>query len=197
VGAFGRALRFAHAGVFQFPPVETVQDILESIGYSIGIALKGLHDDRKSAERLCTQSLPSLFTDGQRRIEHMMHEGRQLLARLQAATFPCGTTFMPTPCFRRFRSFFAATTHTFSAHETVCDLDYPLSCPVGICAASSTSTRICAAFCWKTRFARIFRVRTSASAAKPADGRSAFVNLCDLVFCSAVGQALLHKNIVE
>jgi hypothetical protein len=99
-------------------PVETVQDILESIGYSIGVALKDMHDDRKSAERLCAQSLPTLFADGQRRIEHSLQEGRQLLARLQASHILVRHDVYTDAVFSRFRLFFRASDPTFSAHET-------------------------------------------------------------------------------
>jgi hypothetical protein len=107
--------------------VETAQNILQSIIYTIGIYLKSLPDADPCVTALKQRSLAELHRQGKLLIRGQLANARQLLEKVRDSQISIDNHAYNDTLQQGLPLFFTAYDVDFAAHETPGSIDYPLS----------------------------------------------------------------------
>lgn len=175
--------------------VETAQELLASLCYTLRIALDG---DGLPEKALLTAELPPLVKRGQELLREKVKAARRLWKDA------CLTTPDPGHVFYRdtlsdIGAFFRQYDVVYFAHRVPPGIDYPLLLPVpealqGISYAEAYLRQLLTENRLLNRFSRRCVVRLLKSAVP--DYRDMPVNLCEQPLVNAIGRALLGKPIL-
>jgi len=103
-------------------PIETAQELLKSICFSIGMYLKS-NDD--SISLLKKENMEALLKLGWAKIETEIETGQELLRKAKANVLPI-ENISYNDTLQEISAFFKKYDYKFFAHEMPCDIDYQL-----------------------------------------------------------------------
>lgn len=104
---------------------ETAQELLSSIFYTFGAALKRCPSPDTALERVLSVPLDALFDEGQAAIRRRVAYARSLHRRTLAALCPVGNVFFRDTVTGGISGFFKLYRPALFAHETHITADYP------------------------------------------------------------------------
>jgi hypothetical protein len=107
-------------------PVETGQQIQQSVFYTVGYYLKSLPDVEHALESLKGKPLEELFLSGKKLIETNLAEADKRLRSMQKDRFSTDVIAYRDTLDRGLPMFFTAYDADYGAHETPASIDYPL-----------------------------------------------------------------------
>ena len=173
-------------------PVETAQELLESICFTLDAYVKAFGSAPKL---LVTEKLDALFEGGLKIIEAKIGEGKRLwqAACLSAPDIE-NISFRDT--LRSIGGFWKRYDHRFLAHQIPCDIDYQLCRPVsendqGVAYVNEYLRRVLTENGILRLFDRDLVVRLLERYCP--DYKELLINLCEPVIVNAVGLALIDE----
>lgn len=174
--------------------METAQNLLESMSYTIGLALKQAKDTDTAADMLTAQPIFDLFDRGQAVVKQVICESKQLLRHLQAGRIKTSNHAYNATIDNGIALFFDAYGAKYAAHETPGSIDYPLFCEiphlVGVEYIRAYLTRLTLENAFCRRFADIDdRLR-----GHHEDFENLLINIFEIVLTGAVGCVLCGNN---
>lgn len=134
-------------------PAETAQELMSSVFYTLGIALKAVPDP---AGALASVPLSELFAEGQRLIRLRLSRARSLHRQLLASLFQTENVFYNSTAREGLDGFFRLYRPQFFAHHTHINADYPLFSPPGELRGIEFIERYIRGFVWENSFCRMF-----------------------------------------
>ncbi len=173
--------------------IELTKELLESMCYSIGTCLKQADNPM---ELLKSEPLESLFRSGQAVLEECITEGKLLLSELKESPVHVNNIAYRDTVTKALPAFFRKYDGRFFAHETPCDIDYPLCIAVpeigGIEYINAYMLRLSLenAFCRCFEPALIRRLLHGYS----DDSVQLLINIFEPVLFNTIGHALLGTN---
>lgn len=108
-------------------PVETGQQIQQSVFYTAGYYLKSLPDPECALEALKGNPLKDIFLQGKQLIEINLKEAKELLRSIQGAPLATDVFAYNDTLANGLPMFFTSYDMDYEAHETPASIDYPLS----------------------------------------------------------------------
>ncbi len=168
-------------------PVEMAGSLLNSLYYTVQLALKEAEDDN--------MPLQALYDRGRAILDKYLIKARRLFAMVQSAMLP-----IDAPCYidaieKGAPSFFKAYDPSFFAHETPADFDYPVS--VALYGSGVTwMASFLEAMYWESLFCRRFPFCDVESTLKAHGlwGQAVPINVFEPVFACAMLCSLLIKE---
>jgi hypothetical protein len=107
--------------------IETAQNILQSIFYTVSMFLKSFPDPRISITELTRQPLAELYRQGRNLLESRLREAKQILRAVQDNQLITNNQAYNDTIQKGLPMFFAAYNPDFAAHDTPGSIDYPLT----------------------------------------------------------------------
>jgi hypothetical protein len=178
-------------------PVETAQELMESISFTIGLYMKSKGGD--PALLLRTADLQELLKAGWTEIEAQLKTGKELLQKVRE-TAPSVENRSYKDTLKGIEVFFKKYDYRFFAHEIPGDIDYQLCHPLpgelqgieyinGYLRRLLTENRFCGCFA-PERIVPLLRSYCS-------DYRGLLINLYEPVAVNALGLAMLDGDILS
>lgn len=110
--------------------VETAQELLSSVLFTLGIALKAYDSPENALDALKKEPLNDLFENGQKRIRRKIQASRLLYSRLKNNLFYTENVFYRSTVIDGIKGFFKLYRPRLFAREIHITADYPLLLPV-------------------------------------------------------------------
>lgn len=107
--------------------IETAQQLLRSIYYCLGIRLKDVNEADNRLEILKNTKLKTLFLEGMESIKKHLLEVKELFLEVKEKRLIVNNYAYDDTIINGLNMFFVQYDYRFAAHETPCDIDYPLS----------------------------------------------------------------------
>ncbi len=167
---------------------ETAQALLDSVFYTLGIALKDFPTPDAALQGLKSRPLAALLTEGQDCICRRVAAARARHRRLSGALFETENVFYRATAADGIRGFFRLYRPALFANETHITADYPLLLPItGLCGIEFIE-RYLACLMAENRFLRCFQPKQVhlLLCALPEDYRKTPMNLCLPVLTAAL-----------
>lgn len=177
-------------------PIETAEELLKSICFSIGMYLKASSD---SLSLLKNEDMETLLKLGWTEIEKAIETGKELLDKVKTNALPIGNiSFNDT--LQEISLFFKKYDYRFFAHEIPCSIDYQLCRAVpeelqGIEYINEYLRRII----MENEFCRHFDTEKIKMLLKSycPDYKGLLINIYEPIVTNAIGLALLDGDIVS
>lgn len=176
-------------------PVDTGQQIQQSVFYTVGYYLKSLPDAESAVSELKNRPLKELFQMGRERIERVSKEAEELLRAVQADHFVTDVIAY-NDTIDGLAMFFTSYDADFEAHDSPASIDYPL----GNDKMNLTGVEYIYEYLRKLRleneFCSLFSREEIHSLLRGYDRqyKELLFNIYDLTLTNAVGYALLDRN---
>ncbi|HEX2925619.1 MAG TPA: DUF6179 domain-containing protein [Ruminiclostridium sp.] len=106
---------------------ETAQSLLQSICFSIGLALKNGGDTFCATEMLEKENVDELFNKGNELIKYYLNDAKRLWSKIKAESPRISNLAYNDTIFEGIKEFFNSYDWRFTAHITNGSIDYPLS----------------------------------------------------------------------
>lgn len=167
---------------------ETAQALLDSVFYTLGIALKDFPTPDAALQGLKSRPLAALLTEGQDCIRRRVAAARARHRRLADALFETENVFYRATAADGIRGFFRLYRPALFANETHITADYPPLLPItGLCGIEFIE-RYLACLVAENRFLRCFQPKQVhlLLCALPEDYRKTPMNLCLPVLTAAL-----------
>lgn len=175
-------------------PIETAQELLKSICFTIGMYLKASND---SILLLNSEEMETLLESGRVKIETEIETGKALLLKAKTNALPI-ENISYNDTLKGIGVFFKKYDYRFFAHQIPCDIDYQLCHAVseelqGIEYINEYLLRLFIEneFCKRVDLKKIKSLLRSYC----TDYKGLLINLYEPIVTNAVGLALLNKDI--
>lgn len=106
---------------------EDAQNLLQSICYSIGMALKEKGDVSNAVELLEKENVEVLFNKGNELIKFYIEDAKRLWTKVKSESLQISNQAYSDTIFIGIKEFFDSYDWRFSAHDSNGSIDYPLS----------------------------------------------------------------------
>ena len=175
-------------------PVETAEELLRSICYTLDFAL-----EKKGLERsaLAGADLDALLREGQALLLEEMRTVRRLWQRARSCAVRVENVYYRAT-LEDVAPYFSRYDHEFFAHRCCADLDYPLLEPVPETLLGLSYMRVYfERFNMENRLFNAFdaRIAERLLCAAVPEHKNAFFNLCEPLLTNAAGLAILRKDV--
>lgn len=107
--------------------VETAQQLLRSIYYCLGFRIKEVKGTEDKLELLKNTKLKTLFLEGTESIKKCLQYAKELFLEVKTKRLIVHNYAYDDTIINGLDVFFVNYNYRFAAHETPCDIDYPLS----------------------------------------------------------------------
>jgi hypothetical protein len=107
--------------------IETAQQLLRSIYYCLGFRLKEVKGTEDQLELLKSTRLKTLFLAGMESIKKCLQDAKELFFEVKTKRLIVHNYAYDDTIINGLDVFFVNYNYRFAAHETPCDIDYPLS----------------------------------------------------------------------
>lgn len=175
---------------------ETAQELLSSIFYTLGIALKRCPSPDAALERVLSVPLDALFDEGQAAIRRRVAYARSLHRRTLTALCPVGNVFFRDTVTGGISGFFKLYRPALFAHETHITADYPTFFGEGRVTGIEFIARYLHHISVENRFFSCFAPEDIARllGGIDEDWRESVMNLYEPLALAAFGAALTGKS---
>lgn len=179
--------------------IETAQQLLQSLTYSIGVYLKAVYDMNKKIELLKTKKMSELFYLGMDEITVLITKSKLLLAKLQKDSLSVDNYAYHDTLFTGIPEFFHDYNIEFGAHGNVGSIDYPLCNTIpnllGVEYIHEYLSRLTIEnnFCKKFSDEKIQMLLQGFS----SEAEHVLVNIFELVLTNALGGQLTGRNMIS
>lgn len=176
--------------------VETAQGILQSIFYTVGLALKSYPDPQDGVEALLNEGMTPLYSRGRESIEHMLVDTRKLLEEVQKGAITSDNYAYCETIQNGIGSFFSDYDPDFGAQETAASIDYPLCCDMADIAGIEYIEKYLNGLLLENKFCRYFDPSEIEGVLKGYDPgyRDLLVNIFERVLARALGCSMLNRD---
>lgn len=176
--------------------VETAQDILQSVFFTIGICLKSFPDTDMSIKILKQKPLTELHKHGKKLIQEQLDMAKQLLNAVQKDMIATDNHAYNDTIENGISMFFSVYDADFAAHETPGSIDYPLGSDQMDLAGIEYIYSYLQKLFWENRFCKSFTEYDIFCLLRGYDEhyQDLLVNISGLVLTNAVGSVLAGKN---
>jgi hypothetical protein len=179
---------------------ETAQQLLQSIVYSIGAALKKAENKEQLAQTIQDHTMETLFWRGQEIIKAQTAQGQALLKAVQESRVGINNAVYSDTIEKSLPMFFKYYDIQFMAQEIPCDIDYPLYFMVDGLDGIEYILEYMQRLYPENMFCSFFppeNMERLLTAACPGYNASTVVNLFGPVFSNAVGLTMIHRDVKD
>lgn len=178
--------------------IETAQQLLDSILYTVSMRLKLCHTPDEAAELLKAETLETLYEAGRKQIDKLAATTRILHGSLVKKLIDTPNVFYRSTAEDGINGFFKLYSPEFGAQEIHITADYPTCNGVSDLAGIEFIRRYLDNIFWENQFCALFRAEDIHRLlyAYEKDYRSLLINLYEPVLTTAVGCALAEKEIL-
>ena len=110
--------------------IEQAQELLLSVFYTAGLALKACDIADEAALRLATEPFRNIYSDGEKIIKKKLASAHMLHRQVSKNLFSTKNVFYASTLIDGIKGFFKLYNPKFGAHETHITADYPTFIPV-------------------------------------------------------------------
>lgn len=179
--------------------VETAQNILQSIIYSIGIYLKSFRDADLSFAALKQKPLLEMYQHGKKLIEEQLDSAKELLDTVQKNCIVTDNVAYNDTIQNGLSIFFSAYDVDFTAHDTPGSIDYPLSSDNTELAGIEYIYNYLEKLFLENQFCQKFAEHDIQCLLQGYNEhyQDLLINIFELVLANALGCILANKNLLQ
>lgn len=178
-------------------PVARAQELLISICYTVGVALKVAPSPEAALTMLRESGIQPLYCAGMVRIQHKIEAARTLHRRLKRELCVLPNEFYRPTAVEGIEGFFKLYRPEFSAQETHITADYPTLLPIERCTGIEFIEQYVRNLYCENRFFRAFPLQTICSLLEHIEGYrpQLMMALCEPVLAAALACALTGRSV--
>ena len=185
-----------HGGDSSSIRIEDAENILQSIMFTIGVALKTEDTPDDALKQLYTQYVSKIYEAGRKRIDTMLKATKQLHKMVAGNMISTKNYTYNSTLIGGINGFFKLYNPEYSAHEIHITTDYPTANPITDLAGIEFMWKYLEAIFYENMFCCKFPAENihSMLCGYMEDYSELVINLFALVLTNAIGCVMLHKS---